>query len=318
MGTLRPEASSTTPIGVAVTTYETRDLLRECLASVRAEGPSEVVVVDNASTDGTAETVRREFPEVRLQANPENLGYGPASNQAMALCRSPYVLLLNSDTRLEPGTLQRLARYLDEHPRAAVAGPRLANPDGSLQASCFPFIGTFRMAVEKSAAGRLLARVPAVRERWLLSHGPHDRPRRVPWLLGAALALRREAFDAVGGFDPGFFMYSEEVDLCWRLQAAGWEVRFAPVATVVHVGGASTRQVRVAMAVRRVQGARLFYRRHYSPARAAVLEGLIRAAMLARLGRDRLRLEWTRDSPDRARLAEDLSVWRGALRGGEL
>jgi N-acetylglucosaminyl-diphospho-decaprenol L-rhamnosyltransferase len=314
MRTSWPEVPATPPIGVAVITYETRDLLRECLASVRAEGPSEVVVVDNASTDGSAEMVRREFPEARLQVNAENCGYGPGCNQAMALCRSPYVLLLNSDTRLEPGTLRRLARYLDENPRAAVAGPRLANPDGSLQASCFPFLGTLRMAVEKST-GRLLARVPAVRERWLLSHGPHDRPRRVPWLLGAALVFRREAFDAVGGFDPAFFMYAEEVDLCRRLQAAGWEVHFAPVATVAHVGGASTRQVRVAMAVRRVQGARLFYRRHYSPARVAVLEGLIRAAMLARLGRDRLRLGWTRGSPDRARLAEDVSVWR-ALSGG--
>lgn len=315
MGTAPPETDSGTAIGVAVTTYETRDLLRECLLSVRAEAPSEVVVVDNASTDGTAEMVRREFPAVRLEANRENRGNGPACNQAMALCRSPYVLLLNSDTRLEPGTLRRLARYLDENPRAAVAGPRLANPDGSLQASCFPFIGTFRMAVEKSAAGRLLARVPAVRERWLLSRWAHDRPRRVPWLLGAALALRREAFDAVGGFDPAFFMYSEEVDLCWRLHAAGWEVHFAPVATVVHVGGASTRRVRAAMAARRVQSARLFYRLHYSPLRVAVLEGLIRAAMLVRLGRDRLRLGWTRESPARARLAEDVSVWRGALRG---
>jgi len=316
MGTAQPETSSTTSMGVAITTYETRDLLRECLASARAEAPPEVVVVDNASTDGTAEMVRREFPEVRLEVNSENRGNGPACNQAVALCRSPYVLLLNSDTRLEPGTLQRLARYLDANPRAAVAGPRLANPDGSLQASCFPFIGTFRMSIEKSAAGRLLARVPAVRERWLLSHGAHDRPRRVPWLLGAALALRREAFDAVGGFDPVFFMYTEEVDLCWRLHAAGWEVHFAPVTTVVHVGGASTRRARAAMAVRRVQGARLFYRRHYSPVRVAVLEGLIRAAMLVRLGRDRLRLGWTRESPARERLAEDVSVWRGALKRG--
>jgi GT2 family glycosyltransferase len=303
------------PIGVAITTWQTRDLLRECLASVRAEAPARVAVVDNASTDGTAEMVRREFPEVVLVANEENRGNGPAANQAVALCPVPYVLLLNSDTRLEPGTLERLARYLDEHPQAAVAGPRIASPDGSLQPSCFPFIGTFRMMVEKSAAGRLLARVPAVRRNWLLTQSPHGRPRQVPWLLGAALAFRREAFDAVGGFDPAFFMYTEEVDLCWRLHAAGWEVHFAPVATVVHVGGASTRQIRADMAVRRVAGARLFYRRHYSRAHAAVLEGLIRAAMLVRLTRDRLRLGWTRDAPARRRLQEDVSIWRGALRG---
>jgi GT2 family glycosyltransferase len=302
-------------MAVAVTTWQTRDLLRECLESVRAEGPAEIAVVDNASTDGTAEMVRREFPEVALAVNAENRGNGPACNQAVALCRAPYVLVLNADTRLEPGALRGLARYLDEHPRAGVAGPRLVNPDGSLQASCFPFLGTLRMSVEKSAAGRLLARVPAARARWLLSHGPHDRPRQVPWLLGAALAVRRAAFDAVGGFDPAFFMYTEEVDLCWRLRAAGWEVHFAPVATVVHAGGASTRQVRAAMEVRRVAGARLFYRRHYSRPRAALLDGLIRAAMLVRLARDGTRLALAREAPSRSRLREDVSIWRGALRG---
>jgi GT2 family glycosyltransferase len=147
-----------------------------------------------------------------------------------------------------------------------------------LQRSCFDFLGTLRLAVEKSALGPRLASVPALRDRWLIHQGPHDRPRPVPWVLGAALALRREAFDAVGGFDPGFFLYAEEVDLCYRLRQAGWEVHFTPEATVMHVGGASTSPRRTAMEVQRTDSARRFYRRHYSPLRVAVLDGLIRTA----------------------------------------
>jgi N-acetylglucosaminyl-diphospho-decaprenol L-rhamnosyltransferase len=302
------------PLAVAVVSYNTRDDLRACLASVDAEAPAEVVVADNGSTDGSAAMVRSEFPEVRLLVDEGNPGYGTAANRVVAATASPYVLLLNADTRLTPGALRALAVYLDEHPRAGLAGPRLVNPDGTLQVSCFPFIGTLQLMLEKTPAARWLARVPALRDRWLLSCSAHDRPRVVPWVLGAALALRREAFEAVGGFDPAFFMYSEEIDLCWRLGQAGWEVHFAPGATVVHVGGASTGQRRPEMAVRQVASSKLFYRRHYSRLRAGLLEAMIAAAMAGRLARDRLRLAFTREPGARSRLAEDLAVWRGALR----
>jgi hypothetical protein len=302
------------PLAVAIVNHNTRDHLRACLASVRAAGRAEVVVADSGSTDGSAGMVRHEFPEALLLADGGNPGYGAAANRAIAACSAPFVLLLNADTRLGPGTLQALASYLEGHPRAAVAGPRLLNLDGTLQASCFPFIGTFQLMLEKTALGRWLARVPAIRDRWLLSHSLHDRPRVVPWVVGAAMAIRREAFEAVGGFDPSFFMYSEEIDLCWRLKQAGWEVHFAPVATVLHFGGASTEQRRPEMAVRRVASSKLFYRRHYSRLRASALETMIGAAMLARMLRDSLRLTLAREPAARSRLAEDLSVWRGALR----
>src|SRR5262249_11131009 len=150
-----------------------------------------------------------------------------------------YVLLLNSDTLLAPGALAALAQYLDAHPRAAIAGPRLRNADGSLQPSCHPFLGTMQSFLEKSVVARALARLPVVRDHYLLVNSSHAAPRVVPWVLGAALAIRRSAFDQVGGFDESFFLYAEEVDLCYRLKAAGWEVHFAPVTDVVHVGGAS-------------------------------------------------------------------------------
>lgn len=311
MGTVVTERSL---VSVAVVSYNTREDLRACLESVRAEAPDRLVVADNGSQDGSADLVRSEFPEALLLVDEGNPGFGAAANRAIAACESPYVLLLNADTRLTPGALRAVSSYLDAHPRAAVAGPRLVNPDGTLQASCFPFLGTPRLMLEKTPVARWLSRVPPLRDRWLLSHSSHDRPRVVPWVLGAALALRREAFAAVGGFDPSFFMYSEEIDLCWRLQKAGWEVHFVPGATVVHVGGASTGQRRPEMAVRQVASSRLFYRRHYSRLRAGTLEAMIGAAMLGRLLRDSLRLALTREPAARRHLAENLAIWRGALR----
>lgn len=303
------------PIAVVVVSHNTRELLRDCLASARAESPAELVVIDTGSRDGSVKMVRREFPEAILLADGGNPGFGAAANRAIAACSSPFVLLLNADTRVGAGTLQSLARHLRRNPRAAVVGPRLANPDGSLQVSCFPFLGTLQLMLEKTPVARWLARIPLLRNHWLLSCSGHDRTRVVPWVLGAAMAIRRKAFEAIGGFDPSYFMYSEEIDLCYRFKAAGWEVHFTPAGMVVHVGGASTGQRRPEMAVRQVASSRLFYRRHYSRPWVLVLEMMIGVAMLGRWVRDGLRLRLTRDVRRKRRLAEDISIWRGALGG---
>lgn len=310
----QPAVTASRGPAVAVVSFNTRDLLRELLLSVRSEEPAETVVVDNGSSDGTAEMVRAEFPEVRLIVDPANPGFGAAANRAVGATSSAHVLILNGDTRLTPGALAALGDYLDHEPRCAVAGPLLTRPDGTPEASCFPFLGTFRLALEKSPLGRGLAWIPALRDSYLILHGPRNQPRAVSWVMGAALAVRRSAFEGVGGFDPAFFLYAEEVDLCYRLQGVGWEIHFAPVATVVHTGGASTAAKRAEMEIQRVRGARQFYRRHYSPARVAALETLIQGAMAWRLVRDRARIALPQEDRARDRLAENLAVWRGALR----
>lgn len=301
-------------VAVAVVSYGTRDALRACLASARAERPAALVVADNGSPDGSAAMVAAEFPEATLLVDLANPGFGVAANRAVAACATPYVLLLNADTVLRPGAVAALARALDARSRAALVGPRLVRPDGALQPSCAPPLGSLRLAIEKSPLGAALARLRPLRERWLLLRGAHDRERAVPWVAGAALAIRRRAFDAVGGFDPGFFLYAEEVDLCHRLRSAGWEVRFTPTAEVVHAGGLATAPRRAALEVERVASARRFYRRHYRRAHVAALELAIAAAMTARWLRDAVRLRLTRDGARRARLAEDLGVWRRVLR----
>ncbi|HEU4699644.1 MAG TPA: glycosyltransferase family 2 protein [Gemmatimonadales bacterium] len=294
-------------MAVAVINYNTVDHLRTCLASVRATGAREVLVKDNGSTDGSVEMVRREFPEVAVHPDFGNPGYGAAANQAVAACRAPYVFLLNSDTILQPDTLRILAAHLDAHPDAGIVGPRLHNPDGTLQNSARPF---FRPITLRP----LVRLVPGWRDRSILTW-THDHDRAVPWVVGAALAIRRRAFEAVGGFDPAYFMYSEEVDLCYRLRAAGWTVRFTPATTVVHVGGASTTQRRAAMQVQLYASMRQFYARHYPPGRLTQLDLVLKGQMVVHLLRDRARLALAHDGPDAARLRENIQIWRRVLRG---
>jgi GT2 family glycosyltransferase len=303
-----------TPFAVAIVNYNTREPLRSCLASVQSEAPSEVVVVDNASSDDSIEMVEADFPWVMLLANKINCGYGAAANQAIACCTAKYVLLLNSDTLLRHGAIQNLASYLDSHPRAAIVGPRLINPNGTLQASCYPFPTLLNTLLVNTSLGRLMGYVPVLRDYYLPTW-PHNSARLVDWVKGAALALRREAFEAVGGFDESFFMYFEETDLCHRLKNAGWEVHFAPVATVVHAGEASTSQRRTNMTVQLVASNLLYCQRHYSRLRFVSLVLIMKGTMLVRLLCDSVRLLLSRNTSECARIAADAAAWQRVLLG---
>jgi N-acetylglucosaminyl-diphospho-decaprenol L-rhamnosyltransferase len=306
-----------TPIAVAIVNHNTCQRLRACLASIKLEAASEVVVVDNASLDGSVEMVQADYPYVLLHANKINVGYGAAANQAIASCTARYVLLLNADTVLQPGALRALSTYLDLHPGAAVLGPRLAESDGTLQASCYPFPTPLDTFLENSTCaillGRLIRRyVPALRRLYLRTW-PHHCARVVPWLKGAALAIRREAFDAVNGFDESFFLYFEDADFCYRLKAAGWEIHFAPVTTVIHAGGASTMQYRTEMAVQLLSSTVQFYQRHYSGIRVAQLLMVVKSLMLARWIGGTFRFCFTWDVTTRSKIADDVAASKRIL-----
>jgi GT2 family glycosyltransferase len=266
----------TPSIKICIVNYNTLDHLRGCLDRLRGESPHDLIVVDNASPDGSAEMVRREHPAVRLIANSENLGFGAAANQAIDVCDSDYLLLLNSDTRVEPGSLRALGRYLAQNPRAAVVGPRLLNTDGTLQRSCRRFPGSFSWLLDNRFIGKLARRL-RVAPQSMLHVWEHDSPRRVPWVVGAALAMRVEAVREVGGFDTGYFLYCEEIDLCKRLWAAGWEVHFTPATEVAHVGGASTAGDRRFIDQHMIASTLRFYGRHYGKLRVWLLRMLLRA-----------------------------------------
>jgi N-acetylglucosaminyl-diphospho-decaprenol L-rhamnosyltransferase len=299
-------------IAVVIVSYNTREHLRACLATVLADTPCQVIVVDNASSDGSPEMIASSYPQVVLHSNKHNPGYGAAANQAIANCETNYVVLLNSDTRLQPGGLRALSVYLDRNPRAAIVGPRLVNLDGTLQRSCFPFPTPLNAFLHESALSDMVRRIPVLREHYLHTWS-HMRPRVVPWVLGAALAIRREAFEAVGGFDESFFMYSEEVDLCYRLRAADWQVHFAPITSVVHVGGASTDRHRADMAVQLYASMSQFYRHHYSRWQMQQLRLVKTYIMLRNIVRDTARLYQVRGPCERSRLVEDLKIWKRVL-----
>lgn len=225
-------------VSVVVVTYNGMPWIERCLESVQGTG-AEVVVVDHGSTDETLEVVRR-FPEVRL-IEQENRGLGGGSNAGMRVARGRYFFLLNSDAWLTDGALDRLVAFADEHPAAAVVGPRLRNVDGSLQRSVRGFPTAWRLATEYFFLRKLAPRSSAL-NAFYAGGFDHDDVREAEFVMGAAMLVRRDAADAVGLFDEDFFMFSEETDWCYRFREAGWKVLFYPGAEVVHVGGATTKQ----------------------------------------------------------------------------
>jgi N-acetylglucosaminyl-diphospho-decaprenol L-rhamnosyltransferase len=224
-------------VSTIVVTYNALPWVERALESVPG---TELVVVDHGSTDGTLEFVRERFPET-VVVEQGNLGFGAGNNAGMRVASGRWYLLLSSDAWLQPGALEALIAFAEEHPDAAVVGPRLLNPDGTLQRSVRGFPTVWRIATEY-----LFLRKLAPRSRLLNAFYAggfdHDAAREAEFLMGSVLLVRAEAVEAVGGFDERYFMFSEETDWCYRFREAGWRVWFFPGAEAVHVGGATTKQ----------------------------------------------------------------------------
>jgi N-acetylglucosaminyl-diphospho-decaprenol L-rhamnosyltransferase len=277
------DADGAVALSVVVASWNVRDLLRDCLHSVEDEvarlAPArvEVVVVDNASSDGTPAMVAAEFPGVKLIQNEGNAGFARASNQGIAASRGSLLLLLNPDTLVIPGALAMLMQFMREHAEAGAAGACLVNPDGTLQASAYPSPELLREFWRLFHLDGVLRLSAYPLESW------HNEPRPVDVAQGACLALRREALDQVGALDEGFFMYTEEVDLCRRLWRAGWTVNWIPKARVVHLGGQSTMQLREDMFLRLYESKVRFFRKHRGRLAAAAYKILLVLASLPRI-----------------------------------
>lgn len=226
-------------LSVIVISYNTRAMTLDCLRALYAglgNLKAEVFVIDNASTDGSAEAVRTSFPAARVIENNDNAGFGAANNQAMQMASGEYFLLLNSDAFVEPEAVPALVSYARSHPDIGAAGPRLLNGDGTLQLSCFRYPSPLGVWLEQLWVSALLPNHPVLGyyRRW-----GHDRERLVDFVIGACLLVRREAYKQVGGFDDSFFMYQEETDWQRRMHNRGWKIGFTPDAQVTHLGGAS-------------------------------------------------------------------------------
>jgi GT2 family glycosyltransferase len=294
-----------TAIGVVIVSYNTRELLRGCLASLRGcARPLRTVVVDNASQDGSAALVRGQFPEVELLALDRNLGFAGATNLGLRAglgigAREPgpaspdpdlrhplpeQVLLLNPDTVVHPEAIETLAAFLDAHPRVGAVGPRLLNPDGTLQAAAFRFPTPLMTLLDLFPPGEVLP--GRLYNSWWHGRYPQERegqPFPIDHPLGACILTRRAVLEQVGLLDEAFFMYAEEVDWCYRVQRAGWAIWQQPAAQVTHVGGASTSQFRARMQIALYDSRLRFFRKHYPP-RALRWHRLIIAAGMLRAG----------------------------------
>lgn len=267
-------------LSIVVVTHNARGHLGPCLDALAAV-PHEVVVVDNASSDLTRDLVREQVPSARVIELPENVGFGAANNVGMEAAQGDYYLLLNSDAWPQPGAIEKLHAFAEANPRIGISGPRLVGADGQVQKSVRGFPTLWRLATEY-----LFLRKLAPRSRLLNSFygAGFDYCSRRPadFLMGAVLLLRRDAVDEVGGFDPAFFMFSEEADLCYRMRAAGWSVEFTPDAEFVHLGGASTRPVWDRMFREQLRGHLRFFAKHHGLAQAERARRLLLVALRLR------------------------------------
>jgi N-acetylglucosaminyl-diphospho-decaprenol L-rhamnosyltransferase len=277
----------TPDLSIVVLNYNTRDHLRVCLASIAAEGSTtlgradapyaaECIVVDNASTDGSANMVAAEFPWATLIRAPRNGGFAYGNNLAVPKTRGRSVLLLNPDTALPPGTLATLLTSLAEHPEAGIIGPKLLRPDGTIHLACrrsfpTPDVALFRL----SGLSRLFPR-SRLFGRYNLTFVDPDVPLEVDSVCGACLLIRRDTLERIGPLDERFFLYGEDLDWCLRAKQAGWTVRYEPAAVVRHQHGAASRQRALRTAWHFFRAMDLFYAKHYAHRYTPLLTGLVR------------------------------------------
>ena len=297
-------------LSVSIVNTNSRDLLLACLESLRGED-AEIVVLDNASEDGSADAVRERFPDVRLIAQDFRAGFGANHNTVIRATTGRYVYVLNEDTTADDWGFDRLVTHLDESPRVAALGPRIVYPDGRHQDSAWRFPSPAVAALGLVSLGRVG-----------IKQSSGTAPRGVDWVMGAAVLLRRAALDEVGLFDEEFFLYSEEVDLQLRLRRAGWGVEYFPGVTIVHHESQFSAEIPERRINEMWRSRHRYWRKHHSPAgaRLAALATGTQYAARGVLARDRafrarMRLH-ARDSlhvdgPGLRELAEE---WNGRAR----
>ena len=269
-------------LAVVVVSFNSRETLGACLDSLarHANVPLEIVVVDNASGDGSADAARERTAPPRVIENPENVGFARACNQGTAATTAPFVLFLNPDAEIAAGAVEALVAALQSAPDVGVVGPLTREPDGTVQVSTGPdlTLGAERRQrrLVRGVRGREARAVAEATSRHAREHEPD-------WVSGACLLARREALEAVGGFDEGFFLYEEDADLCRRVRSEGWRVRFTPAATVRHQRGRSMAQVpeRARLAYQRSH--LLYYRKHNALPQRVGLRLLLLGRALAAL-----------------------------------
>jgi len=244
-------------LSVIIVSYNTRSLLDKCLSTLIHDAVNfsiniEIIVVDNASADGTENMIRERYPKVHLLINRKNLGFGQANNTGIKIAQGRKILLLNSDTQTLPGSLQALLIYLNKYPKSIVGG-KLFNPDGSKQTSSGPRMNVFNVFLMLFMKGDKLG---------LTRYSPNS-DRKVGWVSGACLSADSEVFRDGLFFDENIFMYMEEIDLCKRAENKGYSIRFCPEAKFIHVGAASSDRTRKFPIINIYKGLIFYFKKHH-------------------------------------------------------
>lgn len=273
----------TPDLSVVVLNYNTRELLKDCLRSIETSNDGldvQLIVVDNASPDGSAAMVRETFPGVHLIENSENVGFTRGNNQGIEAAEAPYILVLNQDTVIKPGALGGMLRYMESNPRTGIVGPRLVDGSGEYQQSCHYFTLLkaryallFLMTMMGSSGIESLG----------MSTNPNngdEAPAEVDWVYGACMLVRRELLESVGPFDENIFAYGEDMEFCYRAHKDGWRVVYLPEAEIIHYGNRSGIQVfgdeeGYRMLRLRLSNLDYFLRKHFNAAHSAIIRLLM-------------------------------------------
>jgi GT2 family glycosyltransferase len=248
-------------VSIVLVNFNTRQMTLDCLQSLRSSLTKlshQIILVDNASSDGSVEAIRAHYPEVEIIANLRNLGFGAANNLAFARCQADAVLLLNTDTIVHPGAIESMLAVLQAEPTVGAVGCKLENADGSLQRSCWSFPTPLLAWSEALGLHRL-----GLTRDWHRWH--HESEQDVDFVIGAAMLVRRSVIEQVGGFDEDFFLYAEEADWQRRMHDAGWRIRFTPAGSITHLGGASGAVMRDRQLVESCRGVLRYVRKHHGP-----------------------------------------------------
>lgn len=254
-------------VSVVIVNYNTKKLTLDCIQSVlRSEGQFEfeIILIDNASADDTVEVSKKRFPQVRIVSNPENVGFSKANNQGIRLSRGRYILLLNSDTVVEPKTLWTMVQFMDEHREVGASGCKLLLENGTLDETCkrgFPTPMTSFYYI--FGFSKMFPNVPQFHQ-YRLTHLDPDQTHRVDSLVGAFMFVRGETIARIGMLDESFFMYGEDIDWCYRMKQAGWQVVYYPQTTVIHCKGASSKTKPFKIVYEFYRAMVLFHHKHYA------------------------------------------------------
>lgn len=274
-------------LSICIVTFQACDYLRDCLNSLYAHAPNgeyEIIVVDNHSTDGTIETLERQFPQVQLIKNPTNNGFTAPMNQALRQAQGQYLLQLNPDTIVHDQALNQLIQFMQSHPKVGICGPKVLNTDGSLQKPCRRGESTPWAVITYFLGLSSLFPKSKLFGGYLMNYLDEDEINEVDGVAGSCMLLRREVIDQIGYLDERFFAYQEDADFCFQARQAGWKVYYVPTAQITHYGGQGGSRVQPYRSIFEWHRSYwLYYRKNLAANYFFLLNWLYYLAMLVKL-----------------------------------